>query len=79
MTTTAVPPADKPTIRTDWPELLTSADLAEFLQVHPNAPSEWRVERRVNQPRYIRVGSLIRYRMADVQAWLDRNATGAAA
>ncbi len=81
MTATAVPTAEtsQEKIQTDWPELLTSQDLAEFLQVHPNAPAEWRTERRVNQPRFIRVGSLIRYRMDHVLAWLNENTTGVAA
>ena len=71
--------ADRLQNRTEWPEILTSQDLAAFLRVHPNAPAEWRNERRVNQPRFIRVGSLIRYRMEDVRAWLNQNATGTAA
>ena len=81
MTGTAVLTTDdpKPKVRNEWPEMLTSQDLAEFLQVHPNAPAEWRNERRVNQPRFIRVGSLIRYRMADIRAWLNENTAGVAA
>lgn len=48
---------------------MTSEELAEFLRVHKNAPAEWRAERRIDQPPYIRVGSLIRYSRAAVLEW----------
>ena len=55
----------------DSTSLMTSAELADYLKVHRNAPAEWRAERRIDQPPHVKIGSLVRYRRAAVDAWID--------
>ncbi|QEL14653.1 helix-turn-helix domain-containing protein [Limnoglobus roseus] len=64
--TTAAPPA-KPI-----PEqhLLTEDEAANLLRVKPNTLATWRMSGRYNLP-FVRVGRAIRYRAADVTAWVD--------
>ena len=31
---------------------------------------------RSEGPRFVRIGRLVRYRVADIRAWIDRNAVG---
>lgn len=57
------------------PELLTPDTLAEFLGVPVATVYRWRT--RGVGPRGLKVGRHVRYRRADVEAWLDsRAATG---
>jgi len=55
------------------PTLLNQQQLAEDLNVSPRTLEKWRVEGY--GPRWVRVGSLCRYRPADVQAWLEAQYT----
>lgn len=48
--------------------LLAPGDVAAMLGVTPRAVEAWR-GRRVG-PAYVRVGRVIRYRRADVEAWV---------
>ena len=76
---TAAPP-ETPRASNDSTYFMTSDELADFLRVHKNAPAEWRAERRIDQPPYIRVGSLIRYSRAAVLEWCQsRTIAGRAA
>lgn len=54
-------------------ELLTEAELAEELKVSVRTLQRWRRTR--SGPRWTRVGKAPRYRWADVQAWLEANAS----
>ena len=54
--------------------LLKEKQVAETLRVSVAALRRWRIEGR--GPRFIRVERLVRYREADVQAWLDSRPTG---
>lgn len=47
---------------------LTTAELAERLNVAPGTLSGWRVFGR--GPQFIRMGKLVRYRESDVDLWL---------
>jgi len=52
--------------------LLTTEEAAALVDAKPQTLAIWRCTGRHNLP-YVRVGRLIRYREADVLAWLDRN------
>lgn len=56
----------------DEPEqLLTQAQVATWLAVSPRTIRDWRTSNR--GPRAVRVGGSLRYRRADVQAYIDSN------
>lgn len=48
--------------------LLNEIEVAKRLQVSVACVRRWRLERR--GPRYLKIGSLVRYRPEDVQHWL---------
>lgn len=50
-------------------ELVSEQELAAWLKVSPHTLRTWR--NRNQGPAFVRAGSLYRYRVADVQAWLD--------
>jgi Helix-turn-helix domain len=54
--------------------LLTESDVAKQLQISVAALRKWRIERR--GPRFIKVGSLVRYKPEDLFAWLGTLAAG---
>jgi len=54
--------------------LLTECDVAERLNVSLASIRRWRLEQR--GPQYIKLGSLVRYRQADVEIWLSALPTG---
>jgi predicted DNA-binding transcriptional regulator AlpA len=51
-------------------DLLTPEQVAEFLGMSPRTLATWRYKRR-GGPAWCKCGSLVRYRKADVIAWLD--------
>lgn len=56
------------------PNLLTEDKVADHLNVSLASVRRWRLEHR--GPRYIKVGSLVRYRPEDVESWLAALPTG---
>jgi predicted DNA-binding transcriptional regulator AlpA len=48
--------------------LLSEIEVAKRLQVSVACVRRWRLERR--GPRYLKIGSLVRYRPEDIQHWL---------
>jgi len=48
---------------------------AAFLGVKPNTLAVWRASGRYDLP-FVRIGRLIRYRRADLEAWLEKRAVG---
>jgi len=52
------------------PRLLTCDEAAALLQVRPQTLAVWRSSRRHPELRYVRVGRSIRYRYADLLAYL---------
>lgn len=56
-------------------EFLTVADLADWLQVPVSTVYQW--NHKSTGPRFVRVGKHVRYRRADVEAWLDQQAAAA--
>ena len=57
-------------------KLLTSDEAAEYLGIAPNTLAVWRSTRRHVIP-YIKSGRYVRYRVADLEAYLAHNTVGA--
>lgn len=54
------------------PKLMTPEQVADLLGVTPHTLAVWRSEKRYDFP-YIKCGRLVRYRAADVEAFVERN------
>jgi excisionase family DNA binding protein len=54
--------------------LMTEHEVAQRLHVSVASIRRWRIEKR--GPLFIKVGSLVRYRQEDVEAWLASLPTG---
>ena len=54
-------------------DLLTTEEAAEYLGVRPQTLAVWRTTRRYDI-RFVRVGSRVRYRRRDLDAWLESRA-----
>ena len=50
-------------------KLLTSNQVAEMVGVIPNTVAIWRCEKK--GPAYIKQGMMIRYRLSDVEKWIE--------
>ncbi len=61
---------DTPQPVTPRSELLDSEATASFLGLNPRTLGNWRLIGR--GPRFIKVGNLVRYRLSDLEAWLDQ-------
>ena len=61
-------------------ELLDEKQAAERLTVSPGTLAVWRSTGRYNLP-FVKVGRMVRYRLSDLDAWVDARAreTGATA
>ncbi len=55
-------------------KLYTEQDVAEQLHISLASLRRWRLEKR--GPRFIKVGSLVRYRPEDLEEWLLEQPTG---
>ena len=58
----------------DGLHLMTEQQLADALQMHPQSLADWR--HRSSGPRYVKLGRCVRYRIADVEEWLESRAVG---
>ena len=58
--------------------LLDEKQAAEILTVTPGTLSVWRCTRRYPIP-YVKVGRAVRYRLADLEAFMQSRTVGAAA
>ena len=56
-------------------ELLSNEGAAEYIGVTPRTLEVWRCTKRQVIP-YIKVGRLVKYRRADLDAWLVANTIG---
>lgn len=50
--------------------LLTNEEAAEYLGVAPNSLAVWRTTKRYQIP-YVKVGRLVKYRLPDLEAFLN--------
>lgn len=53
------------------PRLLTPVEVAKLLGVTVQTLAVWRCERRYDLP-YVKVGSYVRYRPADIELFIER-------
>jgi excisionase family DNA binding protein len=60
-----------PAVIAEPPQILTTEQAAKLLGVRPQTLMNWRSTRRQRVP-FIRVGRAVRYRRADVEAWLTK-------
>lgn len=51
------------------PKLLDTSEVADLLTNKANTIEGWRIKGM--GPRYIKIGRLVRYRIEDVNAWLE--------
>jgi len=56
--------------------LLNNAEAAEYLGVAPQTLTIWRCVKRYNIP-FVKVGSRVKYRKEDLDAWLTSRTVGA--
>ena len=56
-------------------KLLTREEAAEYLGVSKGTLDVWACTKRYDLP-FIKVGRLCKYRLSDLNAFLDRNTTG---
>jgi excisionase family DNA binding protein len=54
--------------------LLTETDVAELLRVSLASVRRWRLEKR--GPTFVKVGTCVRYRPEDLEAWIGSLPTG---
>lgn len=47
---------------------MTTAELADYLKVEPKTLANWRYQGK--GPAYLKNGGIVRYRHADVEAWI---------
>jgi len=52
--------------------LLTDKEAAAFLNVKPNTLAAWRCTKRVEGPRYVKMGGAVRYPMHELEAFIER-------
>ncbi len=58
----------------DIPKMLTTDQAAAVLNVHPSTLEKGRQSHRAGLfPPYVKIGKAVRYRLADLEAWLDAN------
>jgi predicted DNA-binding transcriptional regulator AlpA len=54
--------------------LLTEMDVSKHLRVSVACVRRWRLERR--GPKFVKIGSLVRYRPEDLEQWVNAQPTG---
>jgi len=59
-------------------KLLTRNEAAELLGVKPQTLATWHITGRYNLP-LVKVGRSVRYRLADLERWLESRTVGGAA
>lgn len=52
--------------------LLSEREAADVLNIKPNTLAAWRCTKRVEGPRYVKMGGAIRYPMAELEAFIER-------
>lgn len=55
-------------------KLMTTQQLADYLEIAVSTILQYRAEG--TGPQYIKLGHLVRYRVSDVEAWLEAKAVG---
>lgn len=72
------PTTQQPTAHVPGPDYLTEAEAAAYLGVQKNTLRMARYRGRLlgadNIPTWLRIGTRVMYRRADLRAWVERNA-----
>lgn len=55
-------------------QLLTGKEVSELIKVSVETLNKWRSDKSVPLP-YIKIGRLVRYRLADIEAYVESQAT----
>ena len=63
---------------TDLTRLIDEREAARLLSITPGTLSVWRCVKRYDLP-YLKVGRAVRYRLSDIEAFLQSRTIGAAA
>jgi excisionase family DNA binding protein len=50
--------------------LLTAEEVAELLSIRPQTLALWRSQKRYGLP-YYKIGGMIRYKLSDIEKWLE--------
>jgi len=64
-----VPAPTNPPSLPKQPEMMNEHQVAEFVQLSVASVRRWRLFRK--GPKYLKIGSAVRYRRADVETWLN--------
>lgn len=56
------------------PTLLTPEQAAAMLMIRPDTLAVWRCNKRYDLP-YVKVGRLVRYKLTDIEAFLNASVT----
>jgi predicted DNA-binding transcriptional regulator AlpA len=62
------------TITNQVQELLTERDVARITGLSVASVRRWRLRRQ--GPRYLKIGSAVRYRSEDISTWIESRPTG---
>lgn len=69
-------PGDVVTAASDLDRLLLPDEAAAWLGMSPRTLSDWRIAG--TGPRFVKIGRLVRYRVADLQEWVAARTQGGA-
>lgn len=58
----------------EWVALMSPPELSDYAGPAVQTLAIWRMKNK--GPRYVKIGGRIRYRLSDVDAWLEANTTG---
>ena len=70
------PPPSAPAPRASFPDVMTTAQAAEYLGVSPGTMTVWRCRGCYPSLRYFRAGRAIRYRRKDLDRWIREQTVG---
>jgi len=59
------------------PRLLNVREAAEILNVKPDTLVAWRCTKRVEGPRYVKIGGAVRYPLSELQDFINRQLVAA--
>lgn len=61
------------TTKNETTQLLTDIQAAEILNLSPQTLRNWRFISSSNKPSWIKLGRAVRYRLSDIEAYLEKN------
>lgn len=52
--------------------LMDTEEAAKFLTIKPNTLEIWRMKKDLPQPKYVKIGGAVRYRVSDLRDFLEQ-------